>query len=161
MQAGRTCVVVAHRLSSVARADVIHVLQRGGAVAESGTHHQLLERGGVYARLAARQAMRLEAPTGAGEEEGGLGDGLGEGGDAVVEIGAGAMAEGGEGGVSGGKRGLRRLRESVLRRGSVRLSVIPQVRRMRDSVGCSLHCTRAWKHLPNPHCYYCCFLSRL
>jgi ATP-binding cassette subfamily B protein len=47
---GRTTVVIAHRLSTVRHADVIHVLADGG-VAESGTHAELVERGGLYAGL--------------------------------------------------------------------------------------------------------------
>jgi len=47
---GRTTLVIAHRLSTVRHADVIHVLD-GGRVAESGTHEDLLERDGAYAAL--------------------------------------------------------------------------------------------------------------
>jgi subfamily B ATP-binding cassette protein MsbA len=47
---GRTTVVIAHRLSTVLDADRIYVLDRGGLV-ESGTHAELLARGGLYARL--------------------------------------------------------------------------------------------------------------
>jgi subfamily B ATP-binding cassette protein MsbA len=52
LRVGRTCVVVAHRLSTVMNADVIHVLD-AGRVAESGTHAELLARGGIYADLCA------------------------------------------------------------------------------------------------------------
>jgi subfamily B ATP-binding cassette protein MsbA len=52
---GRTTVVVAHRLSTVVDADVIYVIE-GGRVAESGTHGDLLTRGGIYARLHALQS---------------------------------------------------------------------------------------------------------
>ena len=51
---GRTVVLVAHRLSTVAGADQIAVLD-GGAVAERGTHAELVAAGGVYSRLVARQ----------------------------------------------------------------------------------------------------------
>jgi ATP-binding cassette subfamily B protein len=47
---GRTCIVVAHRLSTVLDADRILVLHRGQLV-EEGTHEQLVRRGGIYARL--------------------------------------------------------------------------------------------------------------
>jgi ATP-binding cassette subfamily B protein len=47
---GRTSVVIAHRLSTVRRADQILVIE-SGAVAERGTHDELLARGGTYAEL--------------------------------------------------------------------------------------------------------------
>ncbi|GHJ39080.1 ABC transporter ATP-binding protein [Streptomyces sp. TS71-3] len=47
---GRTVFVVAHRLSTIQGADRIVVMD-GGRIAEVGTHRQLLDRGGVYARL--------------------------------------------------------------------------------------------------------------
>ncbi|HEY0559302.1 MAG TPA: ABC transporter ATP-binding protein [Frankiaceae bacterium] len=46
----RTTVVVAHRLSTAARADLIAVVD-GGRIVERGTHDQLLAAGGLYARL--------------------------------------------------------------------------------------------------------------
>ena len=51
---GRTTLVVAHRLSTVAEADVIYVMD-AGAVVESGSHAELLARGGLYARLRSLQ----------------------------------------------------------------------------------------------------------
>ncbi|WP_210508513.1 ABC transporter ATP-binding protein [Naasia sp. SYSU D00057] len=51
---GRTTIAIAHRLSTVAEADVIHVVERGRIV-ESGTADELFRRGGLYARLAAQQ----------------------------------------------------------------------------------------------------------
>src|SRR5438874_790678 len=57
--AGRTTIAVAHRLSTIANADMILVLHHG-EVAERGTHHQLLERGGLYGTLWRLQAGDTE-----------------------------------------------------------------------------------------------------
>ena len=59
--AGRTTVTVAHRLSTVVGADVIHVIE-AGRIVESGTHQELLAAGGLYASLAAQQmeAARID-----------------------------------------------------------------------------------------------------
>ena len=57
---GRTSVVVAHRLSTIVRADRILVLSHG-EVRESGTHAELLAKGGLYARLYALQLKDREA----------------------------------------------------------------------------------------------------
>ncbi len=46
----KTVLLISHRLANVVRADHIYVLDQG-ALAEQGTHSQLLERGGVYSRL--------------------------------------------------------------------------------------------------------------
>ncbi|MFZ4711362.1 MAG: ABC transporter transmembrane domain-containing protein [Zwartia sp.] len=51
---GRTSLTIAHRLSTVMRADHIIVLE-DGAVIEQGTHEALLSQGGLYARLAKLQ----------------------------------------------------------------------------------------------------------
>jgi ATP-binding cassette subfamily C protein len=49
-----TCIVVAHRLSTVQRASRIYVLENG-RVAEEGSFAELMARGGLFARLAERQ----------------------------------------------------------------------------------------------------------
>jgi subfamily B ATP-binding cassette protein MsbA len=51
---GRTALVIAHRLSTIARAHRIHVLD-AGRIVESGSHDDLLSRGGLYASLWALQ----------------------------------------------------------------------------------------------------------
>ena len=51
---GRTTLVIAHRLATVQRADVIWVLERGRLI-EQGSHAQLQAKGGLYASLAALQ----------------------------------------------------------------------------------------------------------
>lgn len=47
---GRTTLVIAHRLATILHADVIHVID-GGKVVETGSHTELLARGGLYARF--------------------------------------------------------------------------------------------------------------
>jgi ATP-binding cassette subfamily B protein len=51
---GRTTLVIAHRLATVMKADVIWVLDQGQVV-EQGTHQALIEQGGLYSKLAALQ----------------------------------------------------------------------------------------------------------
>jgi ATP-binding cassette, subfamily B, bacterial len=55
---GRTTITIAHRLSTVRDAEQIVVLDKG-RVAERGTHEALLEMGGLYAALVARDVMEL------------------------------------------------------------------------------------------------------
>ncbi len=57
LMAGRTSVVIAHRLSTVQRADRIIVLHHG-ELCEEGSHEELLEREGLYARLHELQFAR-------------------------------------------------------------------------------------------------------
>jgi ABC-type multidrug transport system fused ATPase/permease subunit len=61
--AGRTSLVIAHRLSTVRDADLILVLDHGRIV-ERGAHHELLARNGLYARLWRTQARSPSAPAG-------------------------------------------------------------------------------------------------
>ncbi|KFM26573.1 ABC transporter B family member 26, chloroplastic [Auxenochlorella protothecoides] len=57
-QAGRTVLVIAHRLSTVRNAHLT-VVMSAGRVAERGTHAELVRRGGLYATLVARQSGKL------------------------------------------------------------------------------------------------------
>jgi ATP-binding cassette subfamily B protein len=56
--AGRTSLIIAHRLSTVRDADRILVMQRG-QIMEDGTHEELLRLNGIYARLYRRQFAQL------------------------------------------------------------------------------------------------------
>uniref|UniRef100_A0A7N8YB96 ATP-binding cassette, sub-family B (MDR/TAP), member 4 n=1 Tax=Mastacembelus armatus TaxID=205130 RepID=A0A7N8YB96_9TELE len=55
---GRTCIIVAHRLSTIQNADRIAVFQ-GGVVVEQGTHQQLISKKGVYHTLVTTQMAVL------------------------------------------------------------------------------------------------------
>jgi len=61
LSAGRTTIVIAHRLATVRRADRIVVMDAGRVVA-TGTHDRLVTEGGLYARLAALQFSESPAP---------------------------------------------------------------------------------------------------
>ena len=58
----RTTIIVAHRLSTIVDADIIHVLD-DGKIVESGTHRELLTRRGLYARLYAAQSTEPSTKT--------------------------------------------------------------------------------------------------
>jgi subfamily B ATP-binding cassette protein MsbA len=59
LMAGRTTLIVAHRLSTIRRADRIYVLDQG-RVAEVGDHDALIAHGGLYARLAGVQGLDVD-----------------------------------------------------------------------------------------------------
>ncbi len=64
LMAGRTTILIAHRLSTVRGADRICVVDKGQIV-ETGDHGSLVRRHGLYARLAKSQDLELEAETAA------------------------------------------------------------------------------------------------
>ncbi len=56
LRQGRTTIVVAHRLSTVRDADLVVVMHEGRAI-ERGSHAELLDQDGLYARLVRSQAL--------------------------------------------------------------------------------------------------------
>lgn len=54
LKSGRTSIIIAHRLSTIEHADRIVVLE-GGRIVETGTHQELLDKGGIYRRLHSSQ----------------------------------------------------------------------------------------------------------
>ena len=67
LMVGRTVIVIAHRLSTVRRADKIVVMERG-LIREVGTHHDLIRHGGIYRRLHELQFPDFPEPEPAGRE---------------------------------------------------------------------------------------------
>jgi ATP-binding cassette subfamily B protein len=57
--AGRSALIISHRFSTVRMADKIYVLE-DGAISESGSHRQLMERQGTYAEMYRKQAAWME-----------------------------------------------------------------------------------------------------
>jgi ATP-binding cassette subfamily B protein len=55
----RTSIIISHRISTVKDADMIIVLDNG-AVAERGTHDELVKKGGIYADLYEKQLLEKE-----------------------------------------------------------------------------------------------------
>jgi len=56
---GRTCLIIAHRLSTVQNSDIIAVMDNGGVV-ELGPHSELIERSGIYSKLCETQILKDE-----------------------------------------------------------------------------------------------------
>jgi len=61
LMTGRTVVVIAHRLSTVRRADRIVVLENG-TISDTGTHEELIQKLGTYRRLYDLQFIDVELP---------------------------------------------------------------------------------------------------
>jgi len=78
IMAGRTTIVIAHRLATVATADRILVMHQG-RLAEEGTHRELYDRGGIYRDLV---DLQLRPAAGRSAGDGGTGaEARGNGGD--------------------------------------------------------------------------------
>ena len=59
---GRTCFMVAHRLSTIKNADIILVMNKGNII-EQGTHDELLKKKGFYYNLYNSQFLRMKKIT--------------------------------------------------------------------------------------------------
>ena len=59
LAAGKTAIIITHRFTTAMHADVIHVMKHG-RIDESGTHSELIERGGMYATSWRRQMTAVE-----------------------------------------------------------------------------------------------------
>ncbi|MBN1503731.1 MAG: hypothetical protein JW952_01570, partial [Candidatus Eisenbacteria bacterium] len=74
LMAGRTSIVIAHRLSTVVDSDNILVIHNG-EITEQGRHEELLKRGGYYSKLFTLQSLAVRekeeeaVPTGGGAAE--------------------------------------------------------------------------------------------
>lgn len=58
-RAGKTNIIIAHRVSTIQAADIIMVLEDGEA-AEIGSHHELMEKGGIYREMFESQQLEAE-----------------------------------------------------------------------------------------------------
>ncbi|MGH2369513.1 MAG: ATP-binding cassette domain-containing protein, partial [Chloroflexota bacterium] len=111
----RTTLVIAHRLSTVAGADQIVVLDRGRRV-EAGTHAELLARGGVYARLVAAQTRATAEVDAAEADVAAMGAFAANGQSHVLTASAGARAS--NGATAGGRDSERRTSNVELAEGA-------------------------------------------
>ena len=64
----KTCIVIAHRLATIQRADIIFVLEEEGIV-EQGSHLELLRKGGLYSQLHEIQFKTSEPVTVSGSAD--------------------------------------------------------------------------------------------